>query len=404
MAEASFAYVAMDRAGRRVRGAVSAVDTAAAFEQLRRDGLTPIDLRPSQRRRAAAPDAAAARLPARETADFLTSLADLLQAGADIRTSLGILGARFERPAVRAVSEQLAGDIGGGEALDRAFGRALARSGAFIAPMIAAGEAAGDLPGALRRAADVIYSRLKLRDQLVTTLSYPGFIFTMAVAAVFVILLAIVPAIAPLTEDLGAKPPASLAVMILLSDFLRANLLLLGLLAAGGLAALLAAARAGLLTGPIERLLLDGPIRRTATGLIFGGFAVALGTMISAGAPISEAIRLAIRTVPLAGARRRLEPVALSVRQGEFLSVALGEVRNFPSAIVRLVAVGEASNAVGQMLTRSGGMEEAAALRRIEAAGKLAGPALIILLGAMLGVLMGGLLSGVSQMGAVALD
>ena len=82
---------------------------------------------------------------------------------------------------------------------------------------------------------------------------------------------------------------------------------------------------------------------------------------------------------------------------------ALGEVRRFPPAIVRLTAVGEASNSLGGMLQRSGRMEEEAALRRIETIGRIAGPALIVLLGAILGVLMAGLLSGVSQMGQSAL-
>ncbi|WP_397405185.1 type II secretion system F family protein [Phenylobacterium sp.] len=298
----------------------------------------------------------------------------------------------------------LASDIGGGEPLDRAFGRAFQKSEAFVAPMVAAGEAAGDLPGGLQRAADVIYSRLKLRDQLVTVLAYPSFVFVSAIGALVVILLYIVPSIAPLAEELGSEPPMALSLMLSASNFLSANLALIGLAIAGGVVAILVAGRAGLLSAPLDRLLLDGPVRRTVAGLVFGSFSMSLGSMVAAGAPISEALRLAIRTAPLAGARKRLEPVALAVRQGEYLSGALGEVRGFPQSIIRLAAVGEASNAVGPMLTRSGQMEEDAALRRIETIGRIAGPALIVLLGGLLGVLMGGLLSGVSQMGQSALE
>jgi type II secretory pathway component PulF len=270
--------------------------------------------------------------------------------------------------------------------------------------MVAAGEAAGDLPGGLQRAADVIYSRLKLRDQLVTVLAYPSFVFVSAIGALVVILLYIVPSIAPLAEELGSEPPMALSLMLSASNFLSANLALIGLAIAGGVVAILVAGRAGLLSAPLDRLLLDGPVRRTVAGLVFGSFSMSLGSMVAAGAPISEALRLAIRTAPLAGARKRLEPVALAVRQGEYLSGALGEVRGFPQSIIRLAAVGEASNAVGPMLTRSGQMEEDAALRRIETIGRIAGPALIVLLGGLLGVLMGGLLSGVSQMGQSALE
>jgi type II secretory pathway component PulF len=343
------------------------------------------------------------RLGARETAEFLSGLSELLAAGSDIRTALGILGARFERSGLRRVGEALAADIAGGEPLDRAFARAFQTSQAFVAPMVAAGEAAGDLPGGLQRAAEVIQSRLKLRDQLTSVLAYPAFVLASAVVAVLVILLYIVPSVGPLATELGGASTA-LSVMIAASDFLRANLSGVAIGLAGAIALVLLAARAGLLTDPIDRLLLDGLMRRTAGGLIYGGFALSLGTMIGAGAPVDQALRLATRTIQLRGARRRVEPLSQSVRQGEFLSAALAEVKGFPPAIIRLTAVGEASNRLGAMLQRGGRMEEEAALRRIEAVGRIAGPALILLLGAFLGVLMGSLLSGVSQMGQSALQ
>lgn len=401
MADLQFSYVAIDASGRRVRGRLEAGDDAAAYDQLRRDGYAPLSLRARPVRRSAP---AAPRLSARETAEFLSSLGELLRAGADIRTALGILGARSERPALRQIGDGLAADVGGGEPLDRAFARAFQASQAFVAPMVAAGEAAGDLPGGLLRAAEVIGSRLKLRDQLVSVLAYPGFVLLSALGALLVILLYIVPSIAPLATELGSAPPLALSIMIVASDVLRANLVALGATLAIGAVGLAAAGRAGLLSAPIDRLFLDGPMRRTASGLVYGGFAQSLGAMVAAGAPIAEALRLANRTAALRTAGRRLEPVLQSVRQGEFLSAALSDVKGFPGSIVRMTAVGEASNALGAMLQRSGRMEEEAALRRIEAVGRIAGPALIVLLGAVLGLLMAGLLSGVSQMGQSALE
>lgn len=401
MAERRFLYRAVDPSGRRVKGALTAFDDTSAFEQLRRDGLSPLSLRATA---AAASKARPAGLRPRECADFLSNLADLLQAGADIRTALGILEARFERPSVKALSARLSDDIAGGESLERAFLKAFGERQAFVAPMVAAGEAAGDLSGGLQRAAEVIYSRLKLRDQMVSVMAYPGFVLVSAIGALLVILLFIVPSIAPLATEMGAEPPLALSVMMAASDGLRAYGLLIAVLAAAGLAATWIAAVAGMLDLAIERLLLDGPVRRTVAGLVFGSFSTSLGTMLAAGAPIGEALRLAIRSSSSKGARRRLEPVAHAVRQGEYLSNALSGVAGFPSAIVRLVAVGEASNAVGQLLMRGGKLEEDAALRRIETLGRVAGPALIVLLGAVLGVLMGGLLSGVSQMGQSVLE
>jgi len=402
MAElAHYRYLAIDAGGRRVRGALPAADAEVAFETLRGRGLAPIRLWAARR---PPPERSAARLPPdRECADFLSSLADLLRAGADIRTALGILGARADRSPVKPLARTLAADISAGEALDRAFGRAFQKRHAFVASMVAAGEAAGDLPGGLQRAAEVYESRLKLRDQLISVLAYPGFVLVSAVAAVFVILLFIVPSMAPLAAEAGTAPPVSLAILMTASDFLRAHL---GQLAVGSLAllfAVLLAARLGLLAGTIEALVLDGPLRRTVRGLVFGGFAISLGAMLAAGAPVTDALRLAQRAVMGEAARRRVLPLVQLVREGQGLSSALETVKGFPPAVIRLAAVGEATNALGQMLVRGGRLEEDAAMRRIETLGRIAGPALIVFLGLILGVLMGGLLSGVNQMGQAAL-
>lgn len=399
MAELQFHYRAVDATGHWRRGSVISADEGAAFAQLRRDGLSPISLREARQARRPQPK----RLRDRESADFVSSLADLLDAGADIRTALGILSARFERATVKATCRELATDISGGDSLERSFERAFPGRQTFVATLVAAGEAAGDLSGGLRRASEIMYARLKLRDQLVSVLSYPGFVFLSAIAAVFVILLFIVPSIAPLAAEASGEPPRTLSILIAASTFLSGNLvLLLGGLAAASIA-LVFGLRSGVFAVPVERLLLDGPARRTVAGIVFGAFALSLGSMLAAGAPISDALRLAIRSAPYAAARRRLGPVLDAVREGQALSDALENVPGFPRAIVRLAAVGEASNRVGQLLIRGGRLEEDAALRRLETVGRVAGPALIVGLGALLGVLMGGLLSGVSQMGQSAL-
>lgn len=394
-----YRYLAIDAAGRRTTGEISSSDEAAAFEELRSRGLSPLGFRTVRKRREARVKAPTDR----DSADFLASLADLLRAGADIRTSLSILASRSDKGAVKQLTQTLSASISGGDSLDRSFAACFQGRHAFVASMVSAGEAAGDLPGGLQRAAEVFNARLTLREQLVSVLAYPLFVLTSSIGAVFVILLFIVPSIAPLAEDAGANPPASLAALIVASDFLRENLALLGGLTLLSTALVAFAGRAGMLSRPLEALFLDGPARRTVRGIVFGGFSISLGTMLAAGAPVTDALRLANRSVMTNAARKRLEPVVQIVRQGQSLSTALEAVPGFPSAVIRLAAVGEATNALGQMLSRGGKLEEEAAMRRIQAMGRVAGPALIVLLGLLLGTLMAGLLSGVSQMGQAAL-
>ena len=407
--ERQFDYLAVDAGGRRVKGSLAAVDDRGAFERLKREGLSPLRIRAaggpvSRDARDGAGTSKARQLTDRETAEFLSDLSVLLQAGANVRAALGVLGARSGRPAIGILARNLTAEISGGGALDQAFSGNLGRNHAFIGALVAAGEASGDLPGGLRRAAEMLESKIKLKDQLVSVLSYPAFVFASTIVALGVILLFVAPSLAPLVDDAGGRPPVALAFMIGASNALRNNLLPLAILGGGAVAGLAIAAGLGLITGPIERLALDGPMKRTAGGLVYGGFAIALGNMLAAGAPMSEALRLAIRSVQSGTARARLEPVAQAVRQGQSLSAALDRIRRFPAAIVRLAAVGEASGALGPLLARAGKLEEDSALRRIEAVGRLLGPALIVLLGGLIGLLMAGLLSGVSQLGSTSLQ
>jgi type II secretory pathway component PulF len=149
--------------------------------------------------------------------------------------------------------------------------------------------------------------------------------------------------------------------------------------------------------------LLQGPWRRTANGLVYGGYVLALGAMLSGGASMTEALRLSSRIIRSPSAREAVERLTIKVRQGTSLAAALGEIRGLPGSIARLATVGEVSGALGPMLARAGKLEEEQALRKIEAAGRMLGPALIVALGAMIGLLMASLLTGVSQLGESAL-
>jgi type II secretory pathway component PulF len=361
----------------------------------------PVTVRPA--RQAKGQLSSPGRLGERDVADLVSDLAALLAAGSDIRSALTILGGKSAKASVQACAKAMARDISGGDSVEAALGRQLARRHEFIAALCAAGEASGDLVGGLERGAEMLTARLRIRDQLVSALSYPTFVMVTAIFALLIILILVVPSLAPLAEAPGAEPGMAMSIMLGASTMLRSN----GVFLAGGLllftAAVALAGLAGLLRAWLEWLVLEGPFKATASGLIYGSFAIALGGILGAGAPVNDALRLALRAVQSNLARKRLEPIGHAVRQGESLSVALGRVRGAPIAVTRLAMIGEESGALGPMLMRAGRLSEQAALRRVEALGKILGPAMIVLLGGAIGLLMAGLLSGISGLGDAAL-
>jgi len=400
-AELVFHYVARDPAGGKVRGEMAAANAEGVFQALRASGLMPLKVQEKPFKGLV--HRTAAKLGDRDLAGLLSNLSALLAAGADIRSCLAIIGGKGASPALQTVSRETARAVSGGDSLEQAFGRWLSPRQAFVAALIAAGESASDLPGALERGAEILRGRLALRDQMVSALSYPAFILFTAIAAFLVILTIVIPSIAPLADSPGADPSLPLRLMLALSEGLRAHggalaALLLLLVGAGAVAA--ATGRLGLW---LDRLSMDGPARRTAAQLAYGGYAIALGGILAAGAPMSEALRLALGGVRSETARERLSAVAGTVRQGESLATVLGRVRDFPEPIVQMALIGQEAGQLGPMLLRSGRLEEQAALQRIEAAGRLIGPVLIVGLGALIGLMMAGLLSGVSGLGEAAL-
>ncbi|MFP1132814.1 type II secretion system F family protein [Asticcacaulis sp. W401b] len=388
----------MNLSGRVEKGMIDARDEADAFARLRAQHLQPLKL---------APHAAAKSLTGsgflslfrNNPADLealLTNLSVLLRAGADIRTALGILD--DEGKGLKAA----AGKILSGSTIDAALTPLFPAGQAHLGALIAAGEARGDLPSGLEAAAKVLAARRLIRQQLIEALSYPAFVFVTAVAALTVILLVVVPAIAPLLDETGQSVPVYFQIIVWLSEalqwgwgYLSITLLLLCL-------GTLLAYRYGGLKRLADQWWLDGPMGTIVRGLVYGGFARGLGDALSGGAAITEAIRLSQRSVGSEVARQRIDAVVQAVRQGRRLSEALRQVPGFPKGVLKLCEVGETSGQLGPMLARAGERSETEALSQISKLSKILGPVLILGLGLMIGALMGGVLTALTQIGSVA--
>ena len=398
----AFQYKAVGLDGKARQGVISAMSEADAYRQLRADNLSPVTLRPSRPKTARASNLA--RLfggPAKgfneaSLEEVFSSLAVLLRAGADIRTALSVLGTDNE--ALREVGQAILG----GTSVEGAFAGVIPSVYTHLRGLIAAGEARGDLASGLDAASRVLSTGRKIRAQLFDALSYPTFVFVTAIAALCVILLVVVPAIAPLLQDTNKDLPLYFRAIVFLSDALQVGwmYLLCGLVVGGVL--IWFGWRYGGLRAWLEGWMLNGPINGIVRGLVFGGFAKTLGDSLSSGATVTEALRLCQRGVGNAEARKRLEIIVTSVRQGRRLSEALRQVEGFPSPITRLCEVGEASSMLGPMLTKAGEREETQALARIDKLSKVLGPALIVALGGLIGGLMGGVLTALTDIGGIA--
>ena len=242
---------------------------------------------------------------------------------------------------------------------------------------------------------------MRAREQLAAALSYPAFILFMTAISLSAILLLVVPTLEPLLDQTSGSPTA-FSVLFGLSDFLRDNAL--AIIVAGALLVALIALgwRWGFVRRPVEGWLLDGPFKNIVRGLTFGRACALLGLIVGARAPTLQAFQTAQKSLGLSIARERLQLSVNAVRDGAAVSRALAACKGMPPSIVRLAGVGEEVGSLGPMLERGGRLEARKALRRVEQATRWLGPALIVALGAVIGLIMASLLTSITALGNVA--
>lgn len=395
----AFSYTALDRGGRKVRGRVEAVSREAAFLRLRADSLTPLRLQDWDRRRAPVPVAGLRR---RVLADFLHDLGALVSAGVPFRQSLIVMGQdTLDRSLIAQVARAIEAEVSAGHGLGEALGRALGPGGATLASLVAAGEASGDLGGALARGADNLSQELEVADALVAAISYPLLVLLMTVATLVVILTVVAPALEPMMAEGMQAPPLSLSILFAMGRGLSQNGLAICLAMAAGAVAMAVGWRLGLVRPIVERWILDGPLASISRPIAFGGVGAMAGALLSARVNASEALNLALNATSLSLARTRLSSCVARVREGASVSEALGGCRGMPRRLQRLAAIGEETGRLGPMLQRAGRMERDQALRRLKATSQWLGPALIVVLGAVIGLVFASLLTGITQLGAI---
>lgn len=401
MSEVHYRYLALDAGGGRVKGELSAASPAAAAAALRSQGLVPVDL--TAGRSVVLAGRWGQGLSDDALAELFFSLGQLTGAGVALPNALATTRAQSRGPSAR-LCERIERRLAAGTGASAAFADALGDAAGYAPALIAAGEATGDLPGAFRELAEQMRAAGALRGAFWSAVSYPLFIFVAFVASLVMLLVVVVPALAPLLDEAGASKGGALRVLLGASELLRGGWtwMLIGAVVMAVTA--LAAWRLGLLHGVFARVVLDGPARRTARSLTYGRLAVTLGRLLSAGVPAPEAFRLATAGASANLIRDRLEDAVRSLFTGASVATALGACPGFPPTIARMARLGEETGALGPMLERAGGIEQARGIRALEALSKVLAPALIVTMGVLVGGVMALLLSTVSSLGDAVLN
>jgi general secretion pathway protein F len=399
---ASFDYVALDLAGRTRTGRLTAADEAAARANLERRRLAAIRLSPGKARAGSA-GLFGGRLDARSLALVTRQLATLV-AVAPLEEALRTIAVQAEKPAVRNALMGVHGGVLEGYRLSDA----MARQGRAFPPlyraMVAAGEGSGALPSILERLADLLERDQQAQSKVTAALVYPAVLAATALLVVLALMTFVVPKVVDQFESMGQTLPLLTRLVIGTSDAIRSYglVMLLVLLVAGFLAA--RALRRPDIRMKADALMLRLPILgRLIRDLHAARLARTLSTMIASGLPILEGLQITAPTIHNHVLRQATVDMAEMIREGGALSVAMRKVAVFPPLLVYMTASGENSGRVELMLGRAAEYMEREFATFTAVALSLLEPAIIILMGGLVAVIVLSILLPILQINTLAL-
>jgi len=379
----TYRYKGISRAGQSLKGTVEAENPVQARKKLHGDGVFPEMLAEDAGGRGAI--SLPSLLGRQEFLPLFTrQLATLSGAGVPLVGALKSVAPQVDDPESRKILEEIQEAIRGGAT----FARAVEAHGdtfpELYASMVRAGEESGTLPLSLSRLADHLEKQARTKNRVRSALTYPLLMAVVASLVVVFLLTFVVPKIVGIFTHLGHALPLPTRILIAITDFLSAAWW--ALLLAAGAAALLARKRLATERGrrardaAYLRLPLAGKLAHLSS---ISRFARTLSTLVSGGIPVDRALRIVAPVVGNILISEKIAAAADRVVEGATLSEALRAHPEIPVTLIQMVAVGEDSGTLGDMLARSADAMDEEIEARLSRLLSLLEPLIILVMGAV---------------------
>jgi len=382
--QAPFNWEGTDRAGKKIRGKVVAINEAAVRSELRRQGVIATRVRKQStlfRQQG--------RVKAADIAIFSRQMATMMAAGIPLVQSFDIIGAGHENPAMQKLILAIKADVEGGTSLAKALAKHPLHFDDLFVNLVEAGEQAGALETLLEKIATYKEKTEAIKKKVKKALFYPTAVVVVAVVVTGILMVFVIPEFESLFQGFGADLPAFTQFVINVSNFVqeRGWLLVIGAVGAGyGFIQVKKRSRAvrHFLDRAILKVPIIGPILNKAA---IARYARTLSTTFAAGVPLVEALE------SVAGACGNIvyETAVLRMRDevatGQRLQRAMENTSLFPNMVNQMVAVGEESGSLDTMTSKVADFYEEEVDNAVDSMSSLLEPLIM----AILGVLVGGL-------------
>lgn len=383
-----YKYKAIDETGRNIQGIVDAESPRGATEKLKRQGVFLSSL--SEVKQGKARSFIHFRgVNISELAITTRQFSTLISAGLPLEASLVALSEQTEDARLGQILTEVRDRVSEGSSLANALGEHRNVFSDLYINIVRAGEASGTLDIVLLRLADFLEKQAALTSKVKSALIYPIFMFFIGGGVLFFTMTYVIPRIAKIFEDSQKALPLMTVILINVSGFFSSNILLLLIL----LPILLFAAyrfnkteRGSML---FDRISLKLPVfGKINSMVVISRFTRTLGTLLASGIPLLDALKIGEAVLGNQVYSKTLEEVRSNVREGTSLAKPLRDSGVFPPLVTRMIAVGEQTGEMEEMLTKVADIYDQQVETMVSTLTSLLEPVMILIIGAVMGFIV----------------
>lgn len=388
----TFAYTGRDGAGKLVKGKIDAVTESAVSSRLRGMGITPISVKEASNtglQREISFGGGRSKVGLKDLAVMSRQMATMVSSGLSLLRALTILAEQTENKSLAKILGSVSRDVESGGSLSSSFGKYAQEFPPIMISLIKAGETGGFLDESLMTIAKNFEAEVKLRATIKSALTYPVVVLCMALVAVAVMIIFIVPIFKTMFEGFDSALPLPTQMLVWLSEgaVIYMPILIVGIIVFSvWWSKNKNTERVRSFVDPLRlRLPVFGQLTRK---LAIARFTRNFSSMLGAGVPILQVLQIVGETSGNMVIEKSLRNVADGVRQGKSIAEPLSQEKIFPPMVTQMVAVGEDAGALEQMLAKIADFYDDEVQSNTEQLTALIEPLMI----AFLGVVVGGMI------------
>jgi type IV pilus assembly protein PilC len=381
-----FVWKARTTAGNVIKGEMNEVNEAVVETKLRKMNYTEIKVKKKPKDLFANIEFFQPKVTTKDVVIFTRQFATMIDAGLPLVQCLEILSSQQENTTFKKVLAGVKNSVEGGSTFADALRQHPKVFDDLFCNLVHAGETGGILDTILRRLSQFMEKSEALKRKVKGAMVYPIVVLFIAVGVVGILLVFVIPVFKEMFAGAGQALPGPTLLVLAMSEFSQAYFLHIIVIIV-----LLVIAARRFYAWPrgrfiVDNLALKAPVVGTLTQKVaVARFCATLGTMISSGVPILDALEITAKTAGNVVLERAIMNTRSAISEGRTIAEPLMETGVFPGMVVRMIAVGEATGALDAMLAKIAEFYDEEVDAAVEALTQLMEPVMIVFLGGVCG-------------------